>query len=238
LPTTKISKCVLYTAESASHITNFTARNFNDYSLPANQADFILVANNYLNSGSDNQVEAYRSYRASAIGGGYNAKTYDIDELTDQFGYGIYKHPLGLRNFLQYAAAKFAVFPKYVLLLGHGVNFNDFYGHQGTTNGNILNQIPTWGNPASDVLLSASSLQNPIPAIPIGRISAINSNELKAYLDKVKEYDILQTNVTNDQATQDWKKKSLFLVGTSSDVNALLSIYMNLVAILQRPKPN
>ncbi len=228
LPSLQVSKCVLYSADPtfATHITNYTTRNFNNYSLTANQSNFIFIANNLLNSGSNNQVEAYRSYRASAAGGSYNAKTYDIDELTDQFGYGIYKHPLGLRNFLQYANAKFSVHPKFALILGHGVNFNDFYGHQGTTDGNILNMVPTWGNPASDVLLSAASLSYPVPAIPIGRISVVNNTELKAYLDKAKEYDVLQTNTINDQANKDFTKKSLFLIGSGSDVNALLSSYM------------
>ena len=33
----------------------------------------------------------------------YNAKVIDVNELIDQFAYGIQKHPLSVRNFIRFA---------------------------------------------------------------------------------------------------------------------------------------
>ena len=39
-------------------------------------------------------------YRSSPAGGGYNAKVYDIDQLIDQFAFGIKTHPYSIKNFI------------------------------------------------------------------------------------------------------------------------------------------
>ena len=66
-------------------------KNFINYTLAANQGDYLIIANQRLFSGpgGSNPVENYRAYRSSSAGGSYNAKIYDIDELVDQFTFGI-----------------------------------------------------------------------------------------------------------------------------------------------------
>ena len=73
-----------------------------------------------------NNVDLYRAYRSSAAGGGFNAKIYDIDELIDQFAYGIKKHPLAIKDFIQYATNTFSLTPQYVFLIGKGITYNDY----------------------------------------------------------------------------------------------------------------
>jgi hypothetical protein len=75
-------------------------RTFVNYSLPANQGNYLLITHPFIqqNYAGANQVELYRQYRSSATGGSFNAKIYDIDQLVDQFGYGIKKNPLGIKN--------------------------------------------------------------------------------------------------------------------------------------------
>ena len=51
-----------------------------------------------------------------------------------------------------------------------------------------LNLVPTFGNPASDILLS-SPYGSIVPNIPIGRLSAVSGNEVGNYLEKIKEYE-------------------------------------------------
>ena len=51
-----------------------------------------------------------------------------------------------------------------------------------------LNLVPTFGNPASDILLS-SPYGSIVPNIPIGRLSVISGNEIGNYLQKIKEYE-------------------------------------------------
>ncbi|MGH2565265.1 MAG: hypothetical protein ACRDE5_12170, partial [Ginsengibacter sp.] len=82
-------------------ITALTQRNFVNYGLAANQGNYLIISNSILyNNGSGvNYVDLYRAYRNSSVGGGYNAKIYDIDQLIDQFAYGIKKHPLAIKDF-------------------------------------------------------------------------------------------------------------------------------------------
>jgi hypothetical protein len=70
-----------------------------------------------------NPIEAYRTYRSSTAGGSYNAKVYMIDELIDQFSFGIKFHPLSIRNFLRFARANFSSEVKQVFLVGKGLNY-------------------------------------------------------------------------------------------------------------------
>jgi hypothetical protein len=45
------------------------------------------------------QWNDYRIYRRSSAGCAFNAKIYEIDELVDQFAFGIKKHPNSLETF-------------------------------------------------------------------------------------------------------------------------------------------
>ena len=74
--------------------------------LPANQGDYLIISNPVLYNGStgSNPVDDYRAYRSSPAGGGYNAKIYDIDQLIDQFAFGIKSHPSSIKNFILYAS--------------------------------------------------------------------------------------------------------------------------------------
>ncbi|HEY0730937.1 MAG TPA: hypothetical protein VGD33_00860, partial [Chitinophagaceae bacterium] len=100
-------------------ITTLQSRTFTDYSLAQNQGDYLIISHPMLYNGSTgNPVEDYRVYRSSANGGSYNAKVYNIDDITDQFGFGILKNPLGLRNFIWFARNTFTVAPKHVFLIG------------------------------------------------------------------------------------------------------------------------
>jgi hypothetical protein len=44
-----------------------------------------------------------------------------MDELVDQFAFGIKKHPNSVRNFLRWARANFSTAPKFVFMIGHAV---------------------------------------------------------------------------------------------------------------------
>ena len=52
---------------------------------------------------SGGAVSNYAAYRASAAGGSFKPVIADIDELVDQFAFGIKKHPLSIKNFLGFA---------------------------------------------------------------------------------------------------------------------------------------
>ncbi len=187
---------------------------FVDYSKTENQGDYLIITSNLLrNYNGTDQVEAYKNYRSSAAGGGFKAKVVDVEQLYDQYALGVRKNPLSIRRFIQYAAANFAVKPKFVLLMGHAVDYlADRYS--GNYEGReLLDAVPTWGSPASDNLLAAANGLNPTPLVPIGRISVVNGKEIGDYLDKVKQYEDLASNGAYKPELKAWKKQAVQLVG-------------------------
>lgn len=230
-PSATKRKLVLVSQHSSNYATigSITSRNFINYSNTANQGDYLIISHPYLYNGpgGSNPVEGYRSYRSSVAGGGYNAKIYEIDELVDQFAFGIKKHPASIRNFLRWARSNFSSPPKFVFLIGHGITYSHFRYYESNPDVNRLNLVPTFGNPASDVLLSAEKSQQ-IPLTPIGRLSAIDGGEVAIYLTKIQQYETAQKFSSPLLADKAWMKNVLHVVGGSDPVfGAQILAYMN-----------
>ncbi|MEP6928085.1 MAG: C25 family cysteine peptidase [Ginsengibacter sp.] len=219
-------------SENASNVNNivtFSQKNFTNFGVPANQGDYIIISNPALyNNGSGvNNVDLYRAYRSSSTGGSFNAKIVNSDELVDQFAYGIKKHPSSIKDFIQYVKNTFTTTPKYVFLIGKGITYNDYILYQSTPYADQLNLVPTFGNPASDVLLS-SPFGSVVPTIPIGRLSAISGNEVGDYLQKMKEYEQAQASGTQTLDSKLWMKSIVHVIGgKDSSESDLFRFYMN-----------
>jgi hypothetical protein len=223
-------------------ITSLQTRNFINYGSPANQGDYLIISNQVLYNASDgsNPVENYRAYRSSPAGGSYSAKIYDIDQLIDQFAFGIKKHPSSIKNFIQYALNNYSTAPKFVFLIGKGVNYVNYRANESsanaTTKSNLeaLNLVPTFGNPASDNLFSCFQ-GSEIPTVPIGRLSAITGDEVSIYLKKVKEYESVQAGSSPYIADNAWMKNVVQVAG-ADDANLqtildqLMSNYKSIIS--------
>ncbi len=215
---------VAQTLTAATAITAFQQRNFTDFRIPANQGDYLIITHPSLQipySGA-NQVDQYRAYRSSAPGGSFNAKIYDIDQLTDQFGYGIKKNPMGIKNFLRFARTSFAAAPKFAFLIGRGLTYAEYRENESNPNADKLNLVPTFGYPASDILLASNSL-DPVMNTLISRISVLSPQELADYLDKVKQYEQAQQNTSQTIDSKAWMKNIVHVVG-ANDANLDLSL--------------
>jgi len=209
---------------------NFRPRNFINFGLAANQGNYLIISHPmlYAGAGGSNPVENYRAYRSSSAGGGYNARIYEIDELVDQFAFGIKKHPNSIRNFLRWSRANFSVQPKFVFMIGHAVVYDQYRWMEGTgPDIEKLNIVPTFGSPASDILLSAEVRQQ-IPLTPIGRLSVISAEEIATYLTKVQEYEAEQATTSGSIQDKAWMKNIVHVVGGNEPpLVAQLSGYMN-----------
>jgi hypothetical protein len=199
-------------------VTSIEARTFINYGLSANQGDFLIISNALLtsSSGGDDPVNDYKEYRSSPQGGSYNARVYLIDQLEDQFGYGIKLHPMSVRNFLRWARATYSSPPKSVFLIGKGVIYPLVNSHLNSPELDRLCLVPTFGNPASDNLLSAEG-NSSIPITPIGRLSVISKSEVTTYLDKVKEYEQAQTITSPTIEDKGWMKNIVHVTGASDN---------------------
>ncbi|MFT3933331.1 MAG: C25 family cysteine peptidase [Chitinophagaceae bacterium] len=234
LPAGAVARRFILVSEEAANYTtintqDFKAKTFVNFNNTANQGNYIIISNPVLYNGSGgvNPVDNYKTYRSSVSGGSYNAKVYDIDELVDQFAFGIRKHPLSVKNFMRFARAKFAVSPQYILLIGHGVSYNNYRNNLSNPVADLLNIIPTFGWPASDNLLASDDGASPIPLTPIGRISAVSADEVTNYLEKVKEYESVQKNSANTIADRGWMKDIMEITGASEAyLGSVLCDYM------------
>ena len=232
LPPSDINRKLVLVSEDASNL-NAIARLqsilFKDYSKPDQVGDYLIISHPYLFNGSNgNPVEDYRAYRNSVTGGSFDAKIYLSDELIDQFAFGIKKNPLGIRNFIRFARKTFPVTPKHVFIIGSGIYYTQQKSLENsadvTVKSNLdrLNLVPTFGWPASDILLTAEPGSS-IPEIPIGRISVVFPQEVTVYLNKVKEYEQAQANLS-PSSDRKWMKNVIHIVGASDDnLGSLLS---------------
>ncbi|HVF97731.1 MAG TPA: C25 family cysteine peptidase, partial [Flavisolibacter sp.] len=205
-------------------IATLQSRTFINYGAPAAQGNYLIVSNASLFNGANgtNPVEDYRAYRASLLGGSHIAKIYLEDQLIDQFGFGIKKNPAGIRNFVRYARLKFATPPKQLLIIGRGVH----YLHQRSVDATAtalqkenlekLNLVPTFGWPASDMLLTADPGTS-TPGLPVGRITAITPGEVSTYLKKVKDLEQAQQTLSPAIGDKAWMKNVAHIAGAGEE---------------------
>ncbi len=239
LPSASARKLILvsHDASNIAAITNAQQRNFVNFTNAANQGNYLIISHPALLNGTGgiNPVEEYKAYRSSALGGGFNAKIYMIDELIDQFGFGITKTPLGIRNFLMWARRNFTTGEiKNVFLIGKSVLYYQYRSNRAHPDISKLALIPSFGSPGSDILLSCEP-GSEIPITPIGRLSVIKPDEVSLYLNKVKQYEQAQAISSPSIGIQQWKKNIVHIVGASDqNLQSILDINMtNYKAIAQ-----
>lgn len=177
------------------------------------------------------QASAYGNYRQSLAPVKRNVVIADVDELYDQYAFGIVKDPIAIRGFANLALDKFHTPPKFLFLAGKSVHAIDCR-NGGSNYADCL--VPTIGYPCCDVMftsyLNYANMGTPkptmVPAIPTGRISAKTPADMMAYLSKVTEYE--------HQPDSAWMKRVLHFAGgdAANNFNAILSAWQ---AIIQKP---
>ncbi|GAA4326397.1 C25 family cysteine peptidase [Flaviaesturariibacter amylovorans] len=216
------------TPATAQTVSTLTPRTFVNYNLAANQGNYLIVTNAALTQtvNGTNPVEAYRAYRSSTDGGSYTAKVYLIDELVDQFAFGIKMHPSSIVNFTRFARNRFGIDPRHLFIIGKGVNYVSARNGEAQPTMARLNLVPTFGNPASDNMLTAepgTSNQR----TPVGRLSVISGTEILTYLSKVKQYEAAQRLQSPLIADKAWMKNVVHLSGsTEPTLYAILAAYL------------
>lgn len=157
---------------------------FVDYRTVSLDTSFLILTHTQLNS----QATTYAAYRRSK---GMEALVVDVENLYDQYAYGIAKHPLAIRNFIDQSLTNWNYPPSHLFLVGKSVTAK---AHRKTDNNSLLaysqNLVPSYGNPSADnLLISGLNNTNLEVPIPLGRLSAKNLVDVDIYLDKVIEYE-------------------------------------------------
>lgn len=235
LPASTVGRSLVMVSEDETNIytvTSFKSRNFINYANTSLQGDYLIVTNKIL-MGGNNPIEAYKAYRNSLVGGSHTAQIYDIEELEDQFAFGIKRHPLSVKNFLAYARKNFTIKPNFVFLMGKAVTYDEYRLNQNSVYADRLNLVPTFGWPASDNLI-ASANNEPQPATYVGRLAAVVPEEVEIYLNKIKAFEQQQQNTVQTIANKAWMKTNVHVTGANDpgldfSLTASLNNYGNII---------
>ncbi|MFN0276344.1 MAG: C25 family cysteine peptidase [Chitinophagales bacterium] len=199
-------------------ITSYTPVTFIDFHDETNQGDYLIISHPalYSDDAGINWVENYREYRGSLAGGNYVSKIINVQQLYDQFSYGIKKHPLAIRNFALFAKDSFELDPKYVFLIGKSYTYDLTRPTDSDLNEWGLNYVPTFGFPGSDNLLMCRQ-GSLAPEISIGRLTTNQPDDVRKYYEKVVEYEAVQANTTQTVENKAWMKNVLHFAGGFTD---------------------
>ncbi|HXH18836.1 MAG TPA: C25 family cysteine peptidase, partial [Chitinophagales bacterium] len=215
--TNNVKREIFVTSQDASDIRTITSVervNFVNYYNTLFQGDYIILTHPKLRDDGNqyDYVDAYRKYRNSLEGGSHEVEIVLINQLYDQFAYGIKKSPLAIRNFIDFALQYWTIKPRHLFIIGKGREYNHI-----RFNASAYAQclVPTFGNPGSDPLLTATTASI-IPRVAVGRLSVENPVEIGIYLEKIKSYERKQREAGDPYQTIDnkmWMKRVLHMGG-------------------------
>lgn len=218
-------ECIVYRESEIRSITSIvsvtTTGFFTDFSSTVDTA-FIIITHPSLLPEANN----YANYRQTSFKNPQNSYVVNIQDLYDQFAYGIEKHPYAIRGFVDYVLDNWTSQPNYLFFLGKSIKAND------ARNGSAFheNLIPSFGHPASDMMLTAG-LNGTITEspIPMGRIAAKTANHVSLYLNKVVQYENpIPNQFSSPYGETDWMKKVLHFAGGDDGPSAnLFMSYLN-----------
>jgi hypothetical protein len=202
-------QCRLWTLSHLSAPIQYT-----NYAQASNEGNYLIVTHPSLRTGAVDEVERYRNYRNSPAGGSRQAIIVNIEELYDQFAWGIAKHPLAIRHFVNYALANWTVKPDFLFLLGKGVAYSYINKKQKIQYAACL--VPSYGVEPSDILLSTPNNAVYQNNLSTGRIPAHTPNDVRIYLDKIITYENNFSSSNCDIDNRQWMKHALHLAGGSN----------------------
>jgi len=221
------AQCLLVDSINYNTVSNLSivAGNgyFRDFSQIMPNDAYIIVTNKKLYNGAFN----YASYRGG-IGGAHDTVLVNVEELYHQFGGGIFKNPLGIRRFCNFAINTWPTYPSHLFLIGKSIRDVTEVNSLGSRKSNSAyqaNLVPSFGYPSSDnhFTFSLGTSGNSY-AIPTGRYSAMENSSVNDYLNKVIEYEDQQDPFSvYDIPNKEWQKEVLHFGGGGypSEVNLM-----------------
>lgn len=185
---------------SVNTIENLEPVTFTDFSATA--GNYLLIYNELLTeiTNGQNQIQRYKEYRESVAGGSYKVVLAEINELYDQFAYGVVHHPMSINNFVnytiqQYEAGVWNTEPEFLFLVGKGIRYNQARYNEAAFEQNL---VPTFGSGGDIMLATENVTETYIPQVGVGRLSARNADEVRAYLEKVIEHEDIPNTIGCD----------------------------------------
>lgn len=211
----------LWLQSSLMSSNNIKPTNFQN--IDASLYNYLIVTNEALQTnttdGQPNPVESYKNFRESTAGGGHSVIIQNIQDIFDQFNYGL-PSPIAIRRYCDYMLN--GGNPEFLFLIGRASDIGTNFYRQETGTATVDNLVPTYGFPGSDIAFTAGLAGTSIfGAIPTGRINATTPNHIQIYLDKVIE--------TETEPVDNLRKKRLIHLSGGVTENELVTFksYIN-----------
>lgn len=220
-------KIVLATSGSAEGIAKLEKLDLED--LNSSSADYIIVTSKKLfGDFSNNILQDYVQYRQSDIGGNHTVQVVGVQQLTDQFAYGVDLHPLSIKNFCNFIS-KYWENSTYIFFIGKGIEYN-----QARVEKRGYEFIPVYGIPGSDNLLT-SRHESSVPLLATGHVSVRQVESLTVYLDKIRTMDKIFAEAPQTLEDRGWMKRVLHLSAGSgaTEQNIILNKMNNMARLVQ-----
>lgn len=204
---------------------NGTGQFTNVYLDEYKNADYIIISHPELWT----TATQYKQYRMmSGYPRTYKCVLVNIEELYEQFAYGIRKNPVAIRNFARFIVQNTTQTFNHFFLIGKGYRSSasgSYVSYRKSPTYYKLCLIPSFGAPPSDAALvyfSQDGVSAPQQQVSIGRIAARNNDEVTIYLNKVKQYEAALRN------PQPWMKNILhFAGGNDGSQNQTFKAYLS-----------
>ena len=210
-----------------------------DYSQMQGVEFIIYSSNQFDKSAGDgvNYLRAYAEHRESENGGSLTSAIVFVEDLYNQYGYGIHRHPLSMKNHARWVAENW-LDAKYNFVIGKGLEYAASRTEEQLNDPDPLKldfYVPTFGMPGSDNTLFAKKNESR-PRIPTGRFSATTIDDIKAYYEKV---DLRENPITYPSTIEgrSWVKNIIHLAGGDESIlNIIESSLDNMGNILVQNK--
>ncbi len=207
-PSINERKLILIQENNYNNIDNLHNANFVDYS--TTQGDYIIISNPLLfdDGAGNNYVQQYAAYRTTT---GYTPIIIPVEQLYDQFAYGVSRHSQSVRNLTGYSIANWTPKPKYMFMIGKS---RPYYSvRRAWTRQPAF--TTTFGHEPSDVLLTATNFSD-APRIAFGKLPVTKPDQIRIYLDKVMAHENLNlAQIIEDRA---WQKRIVHLGGGDPNI--------------------
>ena len=187
-------------------------RDEEDLLSPSNSADYMIITHPLFMKAAGRLAD----WRSSAQGGGFRTKVVSVNDIYDQFNYGIV-HPRAIKDFLKYAYENWAP-PKltYVLILADAtVDFHGVTKKVYPRPPELSGYIPTYfiwtqyGETSTDHWFATLSGSDALPDVYLGRIPVETVEQAEEAVDKIIRYE-------RDRPNGEWRRRIISIADDST----------------------